>query len=253
MSPLSQDQVRRFHADGFLACEGFLAPERVSELSSWVDDVAAWPEDSGRCVHHRESTEHGPALARTERFLAHHEGFRGLLTSGSIIEAVGQLFAEPASIFKEKINYKHAGGAGFNPHQDAAAYKRFGTLHITCLVAVDLNTTENGCLWFAPGQHLKPLPENDAGCLSTDLTEQWDWVAAPLSPGGVLFFSSLVPHRSYANQTSMSRRSLYVTYGKQSEGNLRDAYYNDRSQVMQDNGAARISTIGHFQGKVIHR
>ena len=249
--PLSEQQIDQFHEQGFLRCEQFFPPEVHEQLTSWVHEVSDWT-DGNRCVHHHEQTETGSVLARTERFMANHDGLKGLLSAGQLVGALSQLFAEPACVFKEKINYKHPGGAGFHPHQDAAAYKRFGSLHITCLVAIDENTEENGCLWFAPGQHREPVPENDAGCIDDELASGWEWVSAPLAPGGALFFSSLIPHRSYTNNTNNSRRSLYVTYGKVSEGNLRDEYYQDRSRVMAENGRPRISTIGHFQGKVIH-
>ena len=212
--PFSESQVEQFHADGLLRCEGFLNQASSRRIMQWVEEISNWPSTSDSCQHHRELTESGPVLARTESFLAHHEELRSSLTKGKIVGAVEQLFGEPACVFKEKINYKHPGGAGFHPHQDAAAYKRFGSLHITCLIAIDPNTVENGCLWFAPGQHFEPLPEDDTGCLPTELVNRWDWVAAPIAPGGVAFFNSLVPHKSLPNHSDQSRRSLYITYGK---------------------------------------
>ena len=100
------------------------------------------------------------------------------------------------------------------------------------------------------------LPVNDVGCLPSQLAEPMNWVAAPVEPGSVLFFSSFAPHKSEANHSPRPRRSLYVTYGKASEGNLRDAYYADRSQAMRAHRATqgddfRVSTIGHFQGKAV--
>ena len=254
-SPLTQEQIQSFHDTGFLICADFLAAPQHAQLRTWVEEVAQW-EDPERCSQYQELTPGGPVLARTERFLASHDGLHALFTSGKLNDAMRQLFAEPASVFKDKINYKHPGGSGFNPHQDAAAYGSFGSVHITCLVAVDPNTLDNGCLWFAPGQHQQNLiSPNAVGCLSDELANSLEWVPATLEPGGVLFFSSFAPHKSEANHSSSSRRSLYVTYCKASEGDLRDAYYEDRSQRMRQQQAVdrdnRISTIGHFQGKAI--
>ena len=36
-----------------------------------------------------------------------------------IVEATSQLFGEPAVLWKEKMNFKKPGSAGFAPHQDA--------------------------------------------------------------------------------------------------------------------------------------
>ncbi len=219
-----------------------------------VDDVAAWPTTDDRWHHYHEQTEHGPALTRTENFLPYHEGLRNLLTAGTLVDAVGQLFGEPARVFKEKINYKLPGGAGFAPHQDARAYA-YGSHHITCLVAIDANHVDNGCLWFAPAQHRRGLLDtDDTGCLPREVAASLTWRPATMAPGGVAFFSSFAPHKSDANDSPQARRSLYVTYSPGSEGDLRRAYYSDRAKTMSehepgDGAPPRISTIGHFQGR----
>jgi 2-aminoethylphosphonate dioxygenase len=68
-----------------------------------------------------------------------------------------------------------------------------------------------------------------------------------------------VPHRSGPNRTAHPRRALYLTYNAASEGNLRQAYYDDRERQLAQRSAsttgektARISTIGHFLGERAH-
>jgi len=56
--------------------------------------------------------EHGKQLCRVENFVNFHAPMSALC-HGSIQAGVSELFEEPAVLFKEKINYKHAGGAGF--------------------------------------------------------------------------------------------------------------------------------------------
>lgn len=254
---LTESQVASFRRDGFLICPDFLDGDTHRTVARWIDEISGWENGENQCAQYRERTEHGPALARTERFLAGHEGLRGLLTTGAVIGAIGQLFDEPAILFKEKVNYKYPGGGSFVAHQDAAAYQPFGSTHITALIAVDPNTVENGCLWFAPGEHRDGVSAvNDRGCLPAELEDRMTWIEAPVEPGGVVFFTSFTPHKSPTNRSDASRRSLYVTYSKASEGDLRDAYYEDRKQSMTSHDAAnatasRISRIGHFQGETI--
>ena len=71
------------------------------------------------------------------------------------------LFDEPTVLFKEKINYKHPGGGGFAPHQDATAY-RFVDHHISCMVPLDPATPASGCLYVAPGFRGGPAPDRRA-------------------------------------------------------------------------------------------
>jgi hypothetical protein len=256
--PLRQQQIEQFSDEGFLVCPEFLEPAQVDELRGWVEEIALWPTTLDRWEHRLERTAGGPVLARTENFLPYHAAIAAFLGEGRISAALSQLFGEPAVVFKEKINYKHPGGGGFAPHQDAAAYK-FGAAHLTTLVAVDENSEENGCLWFAPGQHRRGLlAVDDKGCLPQTVADALDWTAAPVPPGGVVFFSSYAPHKSGPNASARSRRGLYVTYNRAAEGDLRSVYYEDRRRAIDEfsrshdaGGPPRISTIGHFQGRSV--
>lgn len=254
--PLRDQQLETYHREGYLTVDPFLTTGQTFQLPGWVDEISRWPKAEGRWMHHHEMTDSGPVLSRSENFIPYHAGIRQLLTEGPIIQAVSQLFGEPAVVFKEKINYKHPGGGGYAPHQDAPAYK-YGSEHITCLVAVDDADENNGCLSFVPGRHREAfIGLNERGCIAEEVAARFAWAPAPVSQGGVLFFSSFIPHRSGPNTTDRPRRVLYVTYNKASEGDLREAYYADKRRVFAEYAAAgmerpRISTIGHFRGKGI--
>ncbi len=177
-----------------------------------------------------------------------------LIVDGILPMIAGALLDDRAILYKEKINYKLAGGAGFAPHQDAAAYRDVSH-HITCLVAVDAMTAANGCLEFAPGNAQGMLSLDDAGCITPRIAASLTWTPVYVPAGGVLFFSSYTPHRSGPNQTAVSRRAMYLTYNAASEGDLRAAYYQHREQQLaaheetaEADTTARISTIGHFLG-----
>ena len=120
----------------------------VAELQGWVDEVASWPDDGDGWMHHRELTDDGPKLCRSENIIPFHAGLRDLLTTGPLLDTASALLGQQAVLYKEKVNYKLAGGAGYAPHQDAPAYP-FIASHVSCMVAVDDATRENGCLEVA--------------------------------------------------------------------------------------------------------
>jgi len=244
-------------AEGFVKLEGFLTPHELRQLQGWVDEIGSWPADPERWMHHSEQTDRGVCLARTENFATHHDGMRELLTKGRIVEVASQLLGQPAVLYKEKINYKYPGGGGYAAHQDAPAYA-FIKNHITCSLAVDPATPENGCLFFVSGLHKTGLLPLDAvGCIDPKFAETLTWEAAPLAGGDALFFSSYAPHRSPPNLTNQPRRTLYLTYNALSEGDLREEYYADKRRGLAaaadraDAESPRISMIGHFRGKAV--
>jgi hypothetical protein len=229
-------------------------PADPAVLVAWVEEVAAWPEDDGPWLHHRELTDAGPQLCRTENFVPFHDGLRALLTAGPMLDAASALLGEPAVLYKEKINYKLPGGAGYAPHQDAPAY-RFVETHVSCMVAVDDALVGNGCLEVASGAHQELLPTDDAGCLRDDVVAALTWAPVEVQAGEVLWFHSRTPHRSGPNLGATPRRALYPTYNAAREGDRRAAYYEQKRAELAaaagDPSRVAVSLIGDFQGRPV--
>ena len=227
--------------------------DEVDELQRWVREVASWP-DGGGWLHHREMTESGPALCRSENLIPFHAGLRRLLTTGALLETASALLGEPAVLYKEKVNYKLPGGAGYAPHQDAPAY-RFVENHVSCMVAVDDATERNGCLEVVSGEHHHVLPMDDRGCVRSEVVSSLEWTPVPVLAGQALWFHSRAPHRSGPNRSGQPRRALYPTYNARREGDLREAYYRDKlAEFARGGGDAervQVSLIGDFEGRPV--
>jgi ectoine hydroxylase-related dioxygenase (phytanoyl-CoA dioxygenase family) len=196
--------------------------------------MAKWPDAPGKYMKYyeenRKAPEAGKLLSRIENFTQYNPGLDFLLTGDKLPVMCSDLFKERAIMYKEKINYKLPGGAGFAPHQDVAAgwwmYKQ--SLHISCLVSIDPATVSNGCLEVVAGKHTEGMMSEEWKEIPLAKVESMKWEMVPTEPGDVLFFDSYVPHRSGPNDTDSSRRVLYVTYVKESEGDFRDRYYADK-------------------------
>jgi len=243
-APVLAADVDHFAAEGWLLTRSH---DDVDAVVGWVDEVAAWPDD-GPWLHHRELTDAGPQLCRTENFVPFHHGLRALLTTGPMLATASALLGEPAVLYKEKINYKLPGGAGYAPHQDAPAY-RFVETHVSCMVAVDDALVGNGCLEVVSGHHQEVLPMDDSGCIHPDVAAELDWAPVEVRAGETLWFHSRTPHRSGPNLGPTPRRALYPTYNALAEGDLRAAYYDQKRSELGDRSA--VSLIGDFQGRAV--
>jgi hypothetical protein len=250
---IDAEAVEFFRANGWVMSRT-LDAAGAERLRAWVDEIMGWPDDEGPWLHYREMTDDGPRLCRTENFVPYHEGIRDLLTSGPMLDAASALLGEPAVLYKEKINYKAAGGAGFAPHQDAPAY-RFVETHVSCMVAVDDADADNGCLEVVSARHAEVLPMDDDGCIRGDLVAALTWETVPVPAGTTLWFHSRTPHRSGANASDRPRRALYPTYNARREGDLRDAYYEQKfaefNQDAGDGAKVQVSLINDFQGRPV--
>jgi hypothetical protein len=246
--------VAHFRETGWLLTRT-LDDEGVAELRRWVDDIASWPDDAGPWLHHRELTDDGPQLCRSENLIDVHAGLRALLTTGDLLDTASALLGQQAVLYKEKINYKLAGGAGYAPHQDAPAYP-FIDAHVSCMVAVDDATVANGCLEVIEGMHHEVLPMDDGGCVRPDIVAGLTWRAVEVPAGWTLWFHSRTPHRSGPNTSGVPRRALYPTYNALAEGDLRADYYAAKlARFAEEGGRAdgkvQVSLINDFQGRAV--
>jgi len=250
---LSDEQLEDWHSSGWLTIKSVFDNAEMTDMSRWVDEVASWSGSNGPGLHHRELTKRGPVLARSEHFLEDHASLRAVILGRAISEVLEQLFDEPAVLFKEKINYKHPGGAGFAYHQDATAY-RFVDHHISCMVPIDPSTVESGTLYFAPGHTMRLMPTTDGGRIESTFAETLDWRPIEARPGDVIFFDSYAPHYSGSNNSDRSRRAMYLTYNAASKGDHRSRYYADKLAEFEAAGKSfsgervRISINDDFLG-----
>jgi len=225
---LSQTELDHFKTHGYVHIPNPFNQSQLSTLQNWTKDLCGWPETPGKWMKYFEGSEtESRLLCRVENFVPFHQGFEKLIRGTSTMNLLEQLMDEPASLFKEKINVKLPGGAGFGAHQDAPAFVSFGqTYHITMMISVDDSTKTNGCLEFSdPVANHETLPQGPGGVVRNDIEASLSWHSLETKAGDIVLFDSYVPHRSRANQSPGPRRALYITYNRAVDGNHREEYF----------------------------
>lgn len=227
-TPAVQD-VACLQRDGYLLIRGFFDADSITQLMNWTVELEKAPEVSGRHWVYREDSVTTPVrrvIQRIENFCPYHSGFDRLIRHSALARWTSALMGGPVVLFKDKINFKMSGGAGFKAHQDQqAGWSVYAPLFVTAMVSLDAATLENGCLEIAAGRHREGL-----------IGEQWvplqeqglDLQPVPTEPGDVIFFDSFVPHASKPNLTGLPRRILYLTYNLASHGDQRGRYFADK-------------------------
>jgi ectoine hydroxylase-related dioxygenase (phytanoyl-CoA dioxygenase family) len=219
----------RMERDGYLVVRNFFTANQLADMLRWTAELQAAPEQAGRHWVYFEDSLVAPGrrvIQRIENFCPFHEGFQRMIRDGALVRWVGALMNGPVVLFKDKINFKMPGGAGFKPHQDQqAGWSKYAPIFVTAMVTLDPVTLENGCLEMAARRHKEGLigeewvPLGEAGL---------DLKAVPTQPGDVIFFDSFAPHASKPNLTDAPRRILYLTYNLASQGDHRARYFADK-------------------------
>ena len=228
---------------------GLLDRATTEALRAWADEIEAWPSGSHVWGHYAEHTSGGPRICRTENVSACHPGIAALV-SGPLQSCAAAALGEPVVAFKDKLNYKQPGGAGFSPHQDKVAYPGVERV-MSVLVAIDDCRVESGCLWLSGDAHAV-LPVDDRGVVRADIADSLDWFAVELASGDAVCIDGLAPHYSETNRGDVPRRVLVASYAPATEKYTRAHYYSQRSKRMRDeterDGRFRISTLADFDG-----
>jgi len=226
---LTGNQIAEFKRSGYLVIpQAFDA----SFTALWLNELQAMIASQGpqRWMTYFEASGEGQQCCRVEHFLDDAPRLREVLTGNKMMGWVDQCLEASGILFKEKINLKLAGGQGFAAHQDAPAFDLFGqSAHLTAMMSLDAGNELNGCLEIARVEHCEEiLPMNADRTLTDQVVESLTWQSIETEPGDIVIFSSFLPHRSGVNQSLQSRRAVYATYAKASEGDHRAEYFRQK-------------------------
>jgi ectoine hydroxylase-related dioxygenase (phytanoyl-CoA dioxygenase family) len=104
-------------------------------------------------------------------------------------------------------------GSAAGWHQDAQAWPFFVPHnHVSCWVALDDATLENGCMRVIKGSHQFGIIERTRIPNFLTSEEMANEAAVPLPAGSCMFHHGLTLHSSHANKSPYRRRGLALHY-----------------------------------------
>ncbi len=231
-SPLTAAERAAFDRDGFLIRRRVFDAHEIAQQADAIAALANRAPEAGRqMVYFEDSLAHPGVrvLSRIEKFVEFEPRLAALVFDPRIVEVAAALLGERPVLFKEKINFKMPGGGGFAPHQDIQpGWDRYAPYFLSVLVAVDPNTTANGCLELAAGHHRRGLIGRQWEPLEGDELRGLEFVPYPMDPGDVAWFDCFTPHQSAPNLTDQPRRNIYLTFNRASAGDFRERYFADK-------------------------
>jgi ectoine hydroxylase-related dioxygenase (phytanoyl-CoA dioxygenase family) len=149
-------------------------------------------------------------------------GFHDLVWHPAFSVAASQLLDGPVRFWHDQLFCKPAHHGGVVAwHQDYSYWTRTVPMnHITCWIALDDATRENGCLHYLPGSHRWPLlpitglagdMDSIRQVLAAEQMALFDRpVAIELKKGEASFHHPLMVHGSFANDTDRPRRATVL-------------------------------------------
>ncbi len=221
---LTDEQVEAFHRDGFLAGVQVLEDHQVETLCAELAELMEPSHPSHERFHEYHSNE----SSKPDTVLFHALGawrtgpaFHDVLWSPAFLVAACQLLDGAVRFWHDQLFCKPAYHGGVVAwHQDYSYWTRTQPMaHLTCWMALDDSTRENGCLYYVPGSHkwnLLPITglAGDMNEIMTVLDEEQKQAFRPvpieLKRGQCSFHHPLTVHGSYENRSDRPRRATLV-------------------------------------------
>ena len=197
---------------------------QVAQLRAELADLTDPAYPGNRLFHEYHSNE----SKNPDTVLFHALGawrikpaFHDLLWNPAFLVPASQLLGGAVRFWHDQLFCKpmrHGGVVAW--HQDYSYWTRTEPMqHLTCWIALDDSTRDNGCLQYVPGSHRWPLLPitglaGDMDEIQTVLSEnqrkQFQPVAIELKAGEGSFHHPLLVHGSYENRTDRPRRAAVV-------------------------------------------
>jgi ectoine hydroxylase-related dioxygenase (phytanoyl-CoA dioxygenase family) len=215
---VTADEIRRFNDEGFFVLERVVADEDLDTLRS----------ECQRCIDDRDREMDRLGVDaldldhRGRRYFVHAYGkspaVKRFLFSDLMAEIAKATLGDTVYLFNEQYVVKAAErGMKFGWHQDSGFIPYSHRPYLTCWIALDDVTEENGTVYLLPYsragtrevvEHVRDEETNDMiGYFGGD---PGDPVVVPA--GSIACFSSTVFHRSGPNTTDRMRRVYLAQY-----------------------------------------
>lgn len=213
-----------YEADGFLRRPRLVSSERLAEieenLAAYIESVV--PSLPAADIVYEPTSPGSPAKIRNLwRMERHSEYFSELARSPELGSLLSELLnGEPVVVSVELFAKPARVGSAVPFHQDNAYFNLVPPDALTCWIAIDESTLENGCIHYLRGSHkpgLRPhvpsgVKGNSQMLADTATASEFEDVLGVLSPGDAILHHCCLWHRSEPNRSDHSRRGLLIVY-----------------------------------------
>jgi phytanoyl-CoA hydroxylase len=214
---LDADQVASFDRDGFVVLEDLFTLEEIAVVRDEIDGIEAELESFLRTVDGEQvGIAEAGAITFQPHLVARNDTVRRFATDERFARLALDLVGPDVNLYWDQSVYKKTEKPRRFPwHQDNGYVYVDPQQYLTCWVALNDATTENGCPHVIPGLHRR-------GTFLHRYVDPLGWeifadppapaVAVPVRAGGVVAFSSLTPHLTPANVSRTTRKAYILQY-----------------------------------------
>lgn len=215
-----------YQRQGFLVVEDLLPTDVIKSLRARITDIGERrvPDFPGEDIEFEpgeNGNEWSSSVRKINRCAENDAVFMAAARDIRILDIAESLIGVDIKLFGSQCFMKPPGGIEKPYHQDSAYFTIEPLSLVTCWIALDDVTEENGCMWVIPGSHHGELHDHsqpwDLGGridmqVPDEKIDRSRETPITLSAGSCSFHHSMLLHRSGPNESESHRRGLAVHY-----------------------------------------
>lgn len=215
---LDAAQVAAFDHDGAIRISGAVDAATLSRLTAEIDRIESGVGDTVLTLEGGASvTYRAGSMTFARNLVAVSDMVRDFI-AGPLFQGIGHdLIGPDVRLYWDQAVYKKPEATRDFPwHQDNGYTFTEPQTYITCWLALNEATTDNGCVHILPGLHRQgtfrhAVTEAGFAIAGSDAPEvEAQSVAMPAQAGDMIVFSSLTPHKTGPNLSEDVRKALIV-------------------------------------------
>lgn len=230
---LDATQLTQFERDGFVNVGPLHTSGELDAIASEYDRLVTFDaqvlgnEKDGVFPYRAMMNFRSPVLARA-------------ILHPALLELAVQLLGEDVRFWWDQgINKAPGSGSFIAWHQDNGYQPGRMPAYLTCWLALDDSSLENGGLQVIPGSHKQGQREHTMqgvhAVIDESDVEAGDSIPLDASAGDMLLFSSLLVHQTVGNQTAdQQRRAWVIQYCRGDQKNeVTGEFYDNRAWAVR--------------------
>jgi phytanoyl-CoA hydroxylase len=213
---ITTQQLQSFKDSGYFIMENVFSPQEMDVLTAkidhFVDEHNLSLKASG--AQGQGSIDRADQITFTSHLVKKDALFQQFCSQPMFIDLTTKLLGPDVALYWDQAVYKRPEThKDFPWHQDNGYGLVLSEPYVTCWIALEDATVENGCIWVMPETHQQGIVEHRKTPIGWQCYFGDDpGTPVPLKKGSMAVFSSLLFHRSGPNVSDHIRKGYIVQY-----------------------------------------
>ena len=238
---------------GFVVIKKFFKKNNIKLIKSEIKKLIKKKDIN----FYYEKIKNKNVIRRIEKVSEYSNKINNIINFKKTFNLINNLENNKFCLFKDKLNFKYPGGAGFSPHIDGhflwkdknnkyqKGWKIYSDNFLSIVTPLEKTDKKNGCIYISSKRDTKTLGssfdkissklELNTPNIKKKYLKHFLFYPVIMSEGDICIFNWKCAHMSKKNLSKNSRMIFYSTYCKITNNkNIRKKYYLDKTTSKND-------------------